>query len=185
MFFSSTGWILLMYNRFSYGYLWFCYPVFSMFFLCFSHVFSYVVPFFQAMAPRWRFIFALLSLGVPGGLCGEGAGSTLKFPMSWMKFTSGFPRPDKKTQKKTEKWKISHWILRNIYEYITLINFSILLGVATVQNVVFGRKGPGVVPKDRWCAARVRWTRWTGPTGRPGRGHGNGGLVEDCYHPSN
>jgi hypothetical protein len=82
--------------------------------------------------------------------------------MSWMKFTSGFPRPDKKTQKKTEKWKISHWILRNIYEYITLINFSILLGVATVQNVVFGRKGPGVVPKDRWCAARVRWTRWTG-----------------------
>ena len=57
-----------------YGFLWFFIHVFSMFF-------SYVVPFFQAMAPRWRFIFALVFLGV-GGVCGEGVG-----------FTSGFPRP--------------------------------------------------------------------------------------------
>ena len=51
MFFSSTGWILLMYNRFSYGYLWFCYPVFSMFFLCFPMFFPMLFHSFRPWHP--------------------------------------------------------------------------------------------------------------------------------------
>ena len=53
------------------------YGFLSMFFPCFLPCFFHVVPLFQAMAPRWRFIFALVFLGVPAGVCGEAVGPVL------------------------------------------------------------------------------------------------------------
>ena len=163
MFFSSTGWILPMYNRFSYGYLWFSmvfYPCFFyVFFLCCSILSGHGTPlaFHLCAGFSWRWWSLRWRCRIH----------------VWVPKTLYKPR---------KRWK-SHKYPTEFYG-ITVINFSILLGVATVHcgQDMSGWKGPRVVPKDRWCAARVRWT---GPTGRPGRGHGNGGLVEDCYHPSN
>ena len=54
-------------------FLWCSMGIYSEFYL-FSVCLSMLWPFFQAMASLWRFIFALVFLGVHHGVCGEGAG---------------------------------------------------------------------------------------------------------------